>query len=344
MYSDAEINDAVRAGVLPADMAEALRAHVAEQRQSPIGGEEHFRLITSFNDVFVTIAACLFLLAIGWQLSQWHWGAAWFLVAGASWGLAEYFTRVRRMAFPSIFLLGAFLLGVFGFSIYATAGFSLEPPPEPIDAIVAALITSLAAWFHWRRFRVPITVAAGAGALALAGFVALFENLDPELMMASELGRWFVFGAGTAIFAYAMWWDMSDVERRTRNNDTAFWLHLLAAPMIAHPVFSLASNGDEQTVLSSLGVVILYVLFGFVALAIDRRAFLVSATGYLIFAISSLARAADGAFGYLNAVTLSCLVVGGTMLCLGAFWKNMRSPVVAVLPRGLRARLPVNDR
>ena len=46
-----------------------------------------------------------------------------------------------------------------------------------------------------------------------------------------------VFGIG--VFLFAMWWDASDPKRETRRADVAFWLHLLAAPMIVHPVFKL---------------------------------------------------------------------------------------------------------
>ena len=40
-------------------------------------------------------------------------GASALAVAVTSWGLAEYFTRQRRMALPSIVLLLAFVGGVF---------------------------------------------------------------------------------------------------------------------------------------------------------------------------------------------------------------------------------------
>jgi hypothetical protein len=39
-------------------------------------------------------------------------GVAGILVAAAAWGLAEFFTRKRRMALPSIVLLLAFVGGV----------------------------------------------------------------------------------------------------------------------------------------------------------------------------------------------------------------------------------------
>ena len=39
-------------------------------------------------------------------------GVAGLLVAGSAWGLAEFFTRQRRMALPSIILMLAFVIGI----------------------------------------------------------------------------------------------------------------------------------------------------------------------------------------------------------------------------------------
>ena len=41
---------------------------------------------------------------------------------------------------------------------------------------------------------------------------------------------------GLAIFATAMKFDMSDRNRVTQRTDIAFWLHLLAAPLIVHSI------------------------------------------------------------------------------------------------------------
>ncbi|MFX8102685.1 hypothetical protein ABTK91_20200, partial [Acinetobacter baumannii] len=80
---------------------------------------------------------------------------------------------------------------------------------------------------HWRRFRVPITWAAAAAVLALAlGKGLLSEWQMPALVLA-----------GLATLAAAVGWDISDRLRRTRRADVAFWLHLLAAPLLVHSSF-----------------------------------------------------------------------------------------------------------
>ena len=109
MYSVAVLQSAVTAGALSREAAQALRDHATGMRNAPVADEEHFRLITGFNDIFVTIAAVLLLMAcagIGGAIAA---GAGGLLVAGAAWAMAEFFTRRRRMALPSIVLLLAFV-------------------------------------------------------------------------------------------------------------------------------------------------------------------------------------------------------------------------------------------
>ena len=127
MYSQQELDDAVAAGVISADAAASLRGYVETQRSTAIPDEEQFRLITGFNDIFVSIAAAILLFAVGW-IGQWlgqtagliidHDGPspiAPLFVAVTAWGLALFFTAKRRMALPSILLLLAFVGGVFAF-------------------------------------------------------------------------------------------------------------------------------------------------------------------------------------------------------------------------------------
>ena len=65
MYSQQELDDAVAAGAITADNANALRAFVSQQRSASIVDEEQFRLITGFNDIFVALASVILLFAVG---------------------------------------------------------------------------------------------------------------------------------------------------------------------------------------------------------------------------------------------------------------------------------------
>ena len=359
MYSQNDLDEAVAAGALSADAAAALRNYVDSQRASPAVDEENFRLITGFNDIFVSIASAILLFAVGWigQSIGTSMGLVIELdgpsplapaaVAATAWALALFFTAKRRMALPSILLLLAFVGGIFvtaAFSGVLIVGEGALENNEALGGVLAALAGAIAAgsaWLHWKRFRVPITVAAGAAAVAAIAVGLLVALLgDPEGYERTILG--FVLFLGVGVFLFAMRWDSSDPARVTRRSDVAFWLHLLAAPMIVHPIFSLLGLTDgDASIGEALVVLGVYVLFGLTALAIDRRALLVSALAYVLFALISLFRE----FGAVELnIALAAFVIGSGLLLLSAFWHNARRAVVTPLPSGLRARLPVLER
>jgi hypothetical protein len=254
------------------------------------------------------------------------------------------------MALPSILLLLSFVGGVLastGFLLVQIIGPDRFNDQNQVLAAtiggVSAAVAAAAAWLHWRRFNVPITVAAGAAAVAgifLAIVVAIVQPGDSEAAKNVILG--FVLLLGIGMFLFAMWWDSSDRARLTRRSDVAFWLHLLAAPMIAHPIFSLMGlNNGTVGIGEALVVVGLYVLFGLTALAVDRRALLVSALAYVLYALTELFKQ----FGAVELnVALTALIIGSALLLLSAYWHQARRLIVTRLPSNLQARLPNLDR
>ncbi|HEV2078867.1 MAG TPA: hypothetical protein VGR19_03075 [Allosphingosinicella sp.] len=355
MYSDSDIESAIAAGALSPHEAQRFRDYVAGSRSTPAVDEEHFRLLTGFNDIFVAVAAVILLIAVAWignsipPRIEYGGPSPWsgVLVAGTAWGLAEFFTRKRRMALPSILLLLAFVGGVFAASAFVTVlaiGERTIQDNQSIGALIgaaSAAIAAGAAWLHWRRFRVPITIAAGAAA-AVGVALGLISYIVGETDSLRTVILGFALLLGIGVFLFAMWWDSSDPRRETRRSDVAFWLHLLAAPLIVHPIFSLLGLTDGSASVGEAVVVLLvYVVLGVTALAIDRRALLVSALAYVLWALSDL-------FERFGAVELSfaltALVIGLALLLLSAFWHNARRAVVKPLPARLQSKLPVVDR
>ena len=368
MYTSQELDEAVAAGAIDANAASSLRNFLDQNRETPSVDEEQFRLVTSFNDIFVSIASLILLFAVGWiaqslgqslglMVSDGGRDGPSFLapaaIAATAWGLALFFTARRRMALPSIILVFAFVIGVFGATALLGAQF-LDETISGLDndplakvlvstlAAVAAAVATFAAYLHWRRFHVPVTVAAGAAAAAgivLAIAAALFgDGMDDmrNLILGVTLAL------GIAVFMLAMRWDSSDQARVTRRTDVAFWLHLLAAPMIVHPVFTLLGlNDGNATIVEGLVVVLLYAVLAIAALAIDRRALLVSALAYVLYALTEL-------FKQIGAVELSvaltALVIGSALLMLSAFWHQARRIVVNRLPGEIVTKLPLLDR
>ena len=343
MYSKDDLNAAVNAGALSQQAADALRAHAAGSRATPAVDEEHFRLIGGFNDIFVVIGCVILLTSVSWIGGNVHLLVGSIAVASSSWALAEFFTRQRRMALPSILLLVTFVAAVmvaampFGRALLDLAGVAYTDTQASsfaqaglINVGIAGPAGALAAWLHWRRFKVPITVAAGASALFSAGLFVVV-GLVPGGQQGISV---FTFACGAVVFIAAMRWDASDPQRTMRNSDVAFWLHLLAAPLLVHPVFSaLGVLGGNVNTLQAAGVVAIYVLIALVSLAIDRRAMMVSSLGYVLFAFGALLKN-FGSIGTSFATT--ALLVAGALLLLSAFWQRSRRAVLGVLPANLR--------
>ncbi|MDD2704437.1 MAG: hypothetical protein PHU07_03770 [Acidocella sp.] len=342
MYSESDIDAAIDAGALTPEAADKFRAYMAAQKTAPAVDEEYVRLLSGFNDIFVSIAIGLVIAATG-VLTHGS-GIAGLLIAAESWILAEYFTRRRRMALPSILLLLTYTGGLTSFAAHIVHGLLgagvklLQDGGDP--AILATLAISAAAmaaatYIHWRRFRVPITIAAGIGSVTFF-CIALLLTAVPGL-----LPYWpgLVFLGGVGTFALALRWDMSDRARQTRRSDVAFWLHLLAAPMLVHPVFhSLGLLHNSGASLMHAGLAIgIYLVLAVLALLVDRRALLVSGLAYVLAAFTVVLRAS----GFIGEdLALTGLVAGAALLLLSAFWHKARQGVLRLVPTALRQALP----
>ena len=83
----------------------------------------------------------------------------------------------------------------------------------PAPLIGSGLATLALVTLHYRRFAVPITVAAGAASLCALLFGVLLA-VAPDLTLAARNGLF--IAAGLGVFALAMRFDLSDPARVTR--------------------------------------------------------------------------------------------------------------------------------
>ncbi len=161
------------------------------------------------------------------------------------------------------------------------------------------------------------------------------------LTVVPDASRWttaITAVAGVVVFALALRWDAADPLRQTRKSDVAFWLHLLAAPLLVRAVFgALGVSQGETTLGGALVVVALYVIIALVSLAIDRRALMVAALGYVLFTFSALLNQ----YGVVSlGFVITALAMGSALLLLSAFWHRSRALVLNCLPQAIQARLP----
>ncbi len=332
MYTDEDLSHGVEQGIFSESSVQDFRALMANLKHTDSVDEENFRLIGGFNDIFIVIACSLLLFSLRWVVDLFNSSLALLVFVGVAWGLAEHFVNKRKMALPAIALLLYFVGGVF--TLVLTASMPLFGDESRFAPVLASAVTAAAAYIHWRRFQVPITVAAACvAALALAISILLSVVTDAINFM---MGIMFVGGA--LVFTFAMKWDSSDLQRTTRRSDVAFWLHLLSAPLMIHPVFSsLGILEGSDSLLNMLVVVALYIVMTTLSLAVDRRAFMVSSLVYVIYAVSSLVEKFGG-IGYSFAVT--GVVMGAALLLLSAYWHSARQAIVSRLPAVIQNQLP----
>jgi len=307
----------------------------AEQRLPVDPDDERFRLIGGFNDVFVGIGVGLLAGALLGLSRVIGLGDVFSVVALLSaWGLSEVFARRMRLALPSILLAAMFCAAAALLVVQLTRDQSL-PSFLYGGWVPAAAAFSLAAFLHHGRFRVPIDVAlATCGAIGV--LMTFISAVAPAF--AQDYLNLILLACGLGVFALALRLDMRDPQRLTRRSDAAFWLHLLSAGMIVHPVFRGMVGSDGFGTGQSLIILGLFVALGVIALAIDRRALLVSALSYTGIAIAYLiSQSVSTNLG----LPLALLGLAVLVLALSAGWRGLRRALLPALPLGRwRDRLP----
>ena len=331
MYSDEDLDYAVKQGVFSPSSVQAFRELQFSIKESSHVDEENFRLIGGFNDIFIVIACSLFVFSTSWIISFTTASDVLPSIAVTilSWLLAEFFVRKRRMALPAIVLLFFFAGGAFQFSSALIDNLSSH-----IAILVGAIATAILTYLHWLRFRVPITIAV-ATACVFAILAALAIEIFP--LLALQL-HFIAFVCGLLCFSFAMYWDSSDTDRTTHRADIAFWLHLLSAPLIIHPIFSATGilQGNDS-IINMLIVLALYFIMTVISITVDRRAFMVSSLAYVIYALSSVIEQYGG-IGYSFASTGAFM--GFMLLLLSAYWHKVRLLVVNKLPNKIQLLVP----
>ncbi|MCY4128591.1 MAG: hypothetical protein OXG15_05030 [Gammaproteobacteria bacterium] len=326
--------------------------------------QEHLRLVSGYNDIFVGIACIITFVSLttlitGKYLDQ-------ILVLGSAFGLAWYFVRHQRMRFTGIVISTAVAISglTLGFQFFY-AGSIPDVPPPPSDlggnvttlpimlpVVVPLTISAILSFGFWRFARIPLAHALGVLAILLAILVTViatqlmsqlidehyFDELDPlpfvDLWAQMQTLRAFPalatsFILGCLVEAYAIWWDVKDPKRQSVATDVAFWTHIVAAPFIVQPLYwwaeDLAWSATSEVILG----VLLFVLLLVFALVINRRALLI---GAMVWVLAALFTVADMAVAGLS--------MGVILLIIAAAWNKTRQLIEPIMPELLQHRFP----
>lgn len=349
--SETTLQKAVADGLLTADLADRLRA--VESADMTPDDPEQLRFISGFGDFLVVIGIILFTVGTGFLVGM---AAPWvgcLMFALATWGMAEYFTRKRRMALASV--ISALL---FAFGTYLTALIALGT--EPLDAsnvfgqsntFLALGVSAISLVPYYIRFRVQIVPAMFLGAIFLTGYTFFDKN-------PSDLGKIYTHYLapifGIIILVYATRLDYLNPDRRGVQSDLAFWLHLLAASLIVHPVMSWSSfdygsvvNDEVKRNLAyeaqaKIRLAITPIMI-FATLLVNRRAIFASTLTYIFKSIVTLTDTDIMRLGISIDTYISILAVGGLILILSVGWYPIRQILLKIVPLRLRRLLPRGD-
>ncbi|MCF6124780.1 MULTISPECIES: hypothetical protein [Mesorhizobium] len=382
MISAETLDKAVAKGLISQtlrDQLEAMERAVAlapeARRADDEGDEENLRLVGGGNDLFVTVGTVLLSAGFFFVLTtllpgQTFWIAG--ILAVFAWGLAEIVTRQHRMKLSSSVLALIFMAAILAaLALQVEASFGIRKP-ETIWQLLALRQTAsqagylflgggiIAAAIYFWRFRVPIIAGAIAIAFTLLAFlqtaIILYDSVTagaiapPRMEDVPELLRAALYMpliCGLIVFATGVAFDIYDRDRRKIWSDCAFWLHVVSAPMLVHPLFIMATGQNvvfghiAPDANATIMLTILILGFLYVALAIDRRSLLVPTLAYFgSLGIYYLVNSASDSTG-IPPFALILVVVGALIILFGAGWQRIRRIVVKpTLPAAVIRRLP----
>jgi hypothetical protein len=159
---------------------------------------------------------------------------------------------------------------------------------------------------------------------------------------------YFPLFCGLGIFIIALYCDIKDRHRVSTWSDSAFWLHLISAPLIVHTLYVLVAGATTQLGHIEGGndgtwvMIALVLLFTFTSLCIDRRALLIPSLGYFgglgiykLFGSQVVQQSGVPTFAIL------LLIVGLLVIVFGTGWRKIRRFVVSkLLPKAWQEMVP----
>lgn len=93
MYTDDDLYLAVKQGIFTESDVDQFRTFITTSADTKAVDEENFRLLSGFNDIFVSISAFILLLSAGWLFGMAAPAVGLFVTALLSWGLSVFFVQ-----------------------------------------------------------------------------------------------------------------------------------------------------------------------------------------------------------------------------------------------------------
>ncbi|EDQ35267.1 hypothetical protein HPDFL43_18772 [Hoeflea phototrophica DFL-43] len=383
MIDETTLDLAVTRGVLDADQRQALIALAKENRpaaevdrgDADPSVDDQMRLVGGGNDIFVTVGIILLFSGALFALQSVFApgdNLIWVIMAISSWLVAEIVTRQKRMRLSSTLLALVFVFAAASLLTELLAGRISIPSQINAFSLMAlrseagqvalilggGLIAAAAVYFF--RFKVPVLAGVIAIAVTGLGFLGAIVFYHDQLIsgavaapipeqLADVVANALIIPlvCGLLIFAVAVAFDLRDRERQTVWSDCAFWLHVVSAPLLVHPLFILSTGQEvlsgqiEPGISASILLGLMITTFVIVALAIDRRSLLAPTLAYFgSVGIYYLINGAANTTG-IPPFALILIVIGAVVILFGAGWQRIRRLIIKPLvPTSILDRLP----
>lgn len=320
MISRNLLRKAADKGIIQTDQIEPLVLFLQQQAAAPDidSREEPLKFIRSFGDVFITLGVVLLVVAINMlQLSGYYY----FIPVVGFIVVAEWLVRVRRLALPGIAILISIL-----FFVNKAIAFDHQ------DATIFGLgILSLTSLLFYLRYKMPFSLLPLAAGLVAIAIIQIGVDVIKHPIIFT--------GFGLLVFIIAMWFDMRDTARESHLSDSAFWLHLLASPLIVHGAM-VSMLFSDQAWIQAMGkeaiIIIFFSAILLLALLLDRRAMLISTQLYMIYALTQLLQ------GQLNStqnmLIYILMAVGLFVIFFGTYWYKTRRVMFGFLSGSIISR------
>lgn len=320
MISKDTLHQAANHKIIEASQVDPLYQFIVQQNSpdEETDQEEPLKFIRSFGDIFISLGVILLVFAINMAGLS---GYSYLIPAAGFVLVAEWLVRVRRLALPGIAILIAILY-------FVNKAIAFDHENATIFGIAVLSLTSL---IFYLRHRMPFSLLPlAAGLVAIIIIQIGVDVLDHPIIFT---------GLGLLVFIVAMVFDSMDTKRLSHLSDSAFWLHLLAAPLIVHGAMVSMLLSDQPLIESinrEMLIVIFFSGFFLLALLVDRRALLISTQLYVIYALTQLLQ--DQLNNTQNILMYVMMALGLFVIFFGTYWYLARRLIFGFLSETMISR------
>ena len=350
-----DIEAALIEGLLDEEQAQQILTLSKKRQETQIGpDDEPFQITNGLNDILVAVG--LFILTLGVfsvLLNDGRFGAsdyvkilsAFIIMTSLFWGLAEYYTKKRRMIFTSMFLVMGISFSFLFLLIITMYSFESEIMDSTYFIFMIGFLGSIICNIcFYLRFKFPFSLFVLTYSLSQFFFHLywfVYNNYQQ-----SEIISHIVFISlqviNILLFYMAVKFDGQDPLRLTKKSACAFWIHL--AVCLNFLFIMLIYIINYYFIMNFYIFIIFFFSIMIISLIIDRRALLLSSGFFLSFLIywklyvftelETILDLTQSLFTEQRKENfyLILLFIGLLLLIIGLGWPNLRALLLRKLP------------